>query len=235
MKFARIINKGQCLSTINGSNKFNWSKEHIKALAGKSEWIKGDFYPANGMVGIVVDQFHNPLWDHEIIVLEIDRKWFVPMHENSIEYISEIEYEQAFLFEHIPAKNVNKDELMKDVEIQDMLNNFFAEQFNPFGYDENEKIAIYYILHSLMQADGLIQFTELLYSQQIQQTLKISELQKEKAILIHPLIAISTIHNMNDEKKNIFKIMMQEMIKADGEIHSEEHDLFLTVCSACQL
>lgn len=86
--YGLILDKGECLSTIDGDSRFNWRSSAVKELAGKSEWERYGFYPRNGMVGPIVDRFFNPVFNFNIYVLEIDERFFVPMSEKGIEIIS---------------------------------------------------------------------------------------------------------------------------------------------------
>jgi len=81
-KYAIIVDKGECMSTINENTQFIWKSEAIHRLAGKSEWLKNNFYPENGMVGEIVDSFENTLWHFTTYVLCIDDKFYVAMSQN---------------------------------------------------------------------------------------------------------------------------------------------------------
>ena len=97
-KYAVIIDKGECLSTINGTDTINsnfpWKDKRIMKLAGKSEWTKHNFYPANDMVGKIVDIFSiNNTWNifagssNDIYILLIDNTFYVPMSKKGIQFI----------------------------------------------------------------------------------------------------------------------------------------------------
>ena len=89
-KYAEIINKGECLPTLNAppaDSIIDWSKYlNIKHLAGKNEWAKHDFYPANGLVGEIVGIICNPL-GFNMYILFIENKYYVPMSEKGIKFL----------------------------------------------------------------------------------------------------------------------------------------------------
>ena len=80
MKYAKIIDKGECYSTLN----LNVSE----TPANRNEWAKYNFYPKNGMVGIVLEV-------NGYNVLKINEGIYVPMSARGIEYINEQEYERG--------------------------------------------------------------------------------------------------------------------------------------------
>jgi hypothetical protein len=94
-KFAEIIDKGECLSTINvppAVNILDWSgTENIKHLAGKNEWTKHDFYPSNGLIGEIAGVLYNTIWGYDVYILKIQNQFYVPMSPNGIKFISENE------------------------------------------------------------------------------------------------------------------------------------------------
>ena len=45
MQYARIIDKGECLSTLYKFPQIPWPKAFLKEVANKHEWAKHDFYP----------------------------------------------------------------------------------------------------------------------------------------------------------------------------------------------
>jgi hypothetical protein len=97
-KYAEIIDKGECLSTINvppAVSLLNWSSlENVKNLAGKNEWAKYGFYPSNGLVGEIQGVLHNTLWGFDVYVLKIQNKYYVPMSPKGIKFITEAEMRQ---------------------------------------------------------------------------------------------------------------------------------------------
>lgn len=80
MKFAKIIDKGECYSTLN--LKVN------EIFANREEWRKYNFYPKNGMVGIVITV-------SGYIVLKIKDGIYVPMASKGIQYIDEEEFNKG--------------------------------------------------------------------------------------------------------------------------------------------
>ena len=47
--------------------------------------------------------------------------------------------------------------------------------------------------------------------------------------------ALNVIKGMNHYQKQVFAYMMQEMIKADGDVDSRETDVYVTVCTAADI
>ncbi|NLA43459.1 hypothetical protein GX865_04935 [Candidatus Saccharibacteria bacterium] len=91
-KYAEIIDKGECLSTINvppAVNILNWSNlENIKFFAGRNEWEKSNFYPSNGLVGEIEGVLYNTLWGFDVYILKIQNKFYVPMSPKGIKFIT---------------------------------------------------------------------------------------------------------------------------------------------------
>jgi len=77
MKYAKIIDKGECYSTlglvVNG------------VPANKQEWAKYNFYPKNEMVGEVI-------YVNGMIVLKITEDIYVPMSSRGVVEITEKDY-----------------------------------------------------------------------------------------------------------------------------------------------
>lgn len=90
-KYAKIIDKGECLSTINippGEQFIDWTGlEHIKHLAGASEWERHGFYPSNNLEGEIIGVVKNKLWRFDVYVLKIEDKFYVPMSLKGIKLI----------------------------------------------------------------------------------------------------------------------------------------------------
>lgn len=95
--FAKIIDKGECFSSIIDDSFYNWKNEIIKSKAGKAEWNKHNFYPQNGMVGEIVDTFENELWRIDVYVLLVDDYFYIPMSRKGIKLINEGEYKKNII------------------------------------------------------------------------------------------------------------------------------------------
>lgn len=97
-KYAVIIDKGECLSTINvppAVNLLNWGDlENIKKYAGKNEWAQYGFYPSNGLVGEIQGTLQSNLWGFDVYVLKIQNKYYVPISLKGIKFITEAEMSQ---------------------------------------------------------------------------------------------------------------------------------------------
>ena len=77
MNYAKIIDKGECFSSLN---------LNVNGIpANSNEWAKHDFYPKNDMVGVVMNI-------NGYIILKINENIYVPMSSNGITYINETEY-----------------------------------------------------------------------------------------------------------------------------------------------
>jgi len=86
-----IIDKGECLSTLNNNIalKKSWKSKEIRNLAGRSEWQKHNFQPQTGMLGEIVDNFYNTVFGFEIYIILIDEKHYVPISEKGIKIVEE--------------------------------------------------------------------------------------------------------------------------------------------------
>lgn len=90
-KYAEIIDKGECLSTLNvppADKVIDWSGYlNIKPYAGNNEWAKYGFYPSNGLIGEIVGIISNPFWGFDMYILYINEKYYVPMSVNGIRFL----------------------------------------------------------------------------------------------------------------------------------------------------
>jgi hypothetical protein len=94
-KFAEIIDRGECISQIQNFSQIPWPDNKMKSLACKQEWLKHDFYPQNGLVAEIVHSVPRDLSikvDVNLYILKINDKFYVPMTEKGIKFISEDEY-----------------------------------------------------------------------------------------------------------------------------------------------
>ncbi|MFR3186756.1 MAG: hypothetical protein ACLTOV_01105 [Phocaeicola sp.] len=102
MNYAKIIDKGECYSSLN---------LNVNGIpANRNEWMKYNFYPKNNMVGMVLNI-------NGYIILKIDDNIYVPISSNGIRYISETEYYNGL------ANNIYSG---MDVK-QEQINNSFDE------------------------------------------------------------------------------------------------------------
>lgn len=85
--FVEIVDKGECLSSLNDNADFNWPEIRLKNLACRTEWNKHNFYPQNGLVA----EIYCPLENWGYIILINDR-FYVPMTKKGVKSISESEY-----------------------------------------------------------------------------------------------------------------------------------------------
>lgn len=233
LKYASITNKGECLSTINNNPTFEWTNLEAKVKAGRTEWMKHDFYPANGMVGVIVDEFVNPIWGNIIYVLKIADEFYVPMTEKGLKFIDEDEYKSQ--------RNIDKNEGIssKSSSLHNKEDEFFKKindgGTNPLNFSLIEKLSVFNVIIELMNVDGKIVTEEILYSIKLMNLLDMNATLIEDSKKLNPIFTVNTIQKMNDLKKSAFKMMMIEMIKSDGVIEIEENELFLSICIACQL
>ena len=86
-KFAEIIDKGECCSTMNDNPNFKWPESRLKNLACRNEWNKYNFYPSNGLVAEIYCKLDS--WGY---ILLINDKFYVPMTKKGIKIISEEAY-----------------------------------------------------------------------------------------------------------------------------------------------
>ena len=114
-QYVVITNRKQVLSTINGDKKYRWPNENIMNLAGFSTWKKDNFYPLDGMVGNVICKLYNNIDSSYAIIILIDDKFYVPITELGIKYISE----QEMLIEKSKSK--------KEYSIPESILNFQKE------------------------------------------------------------------------------------------------------------
>jgi hypothetical protein len=88
-KFAEIIDKGECCSTLNDDPNFKWPEIRLKNLACRNEWNRQNFYPSNGLVAEIYCKLDS--WGY---ILLINDKFYVPMTKRGVKIISEVDYDQ---------------------------------------------------------------------------------------------------------------------------------------------
>ena len=162
--YAKIINKGECLSSFNQNEHFKnkWKDNNIRDKAGKNEWIKYDFYPTDELVGKIIDVIYNDVWNFNVYVLEISENIFVPISEQGIKSISEYE----FINSKSSFSNLKKEANIDDFErfltpdftslfIKDLRTNFMK-----LSYDNTKGINISIILEeiAMYSCEMIIQF-----------------------------------------------------------------------------
>jgi hypothetical protein len=117
-KFAEIINKGECMTTLYQFPQIPWPQPFLKNEACKEEWAKTGFYPSNGLVGEIPFEIEKNMQlriDIQIYILKINDTYYVPMTEKGLKFISEEEYNKR--------KNGNILKGMDDRQIK--INKFF--------------------------------------------------------------------------------------------------------------
>lgn len=129
MKYARITDKGECLSTLNRFPQIPWPEPKLRNIANKTEWEKYGFYPSNGLVAEIPYIIHKDLSlgiDLDVYILKITENLYVPMTARGFEFISEEEF--------IRDKSFNKlgcmDERQKKI-------NAFDDVFSMPNFDFN--------------------------------------------------------------------------------------------------
>lgn len=87
--YAEIIDKGECMSTLNQYHDFPWPEPFLKKIACRDEWSKYNFYPSNGLVGKIAYNMESTIY-----ILIINELFYVPMSKKGIQFISEKEYSE---------------------------------------------------------------------------------------------------------------------------------------------
>lgn len=112
-KFAEIIDRGECCSTLNDNPYFKWPEIRLKNLACRNEWNRHNFYPSNGLVGEIYCKLDN--WGY---ILLINDKFYVPMTKRGLNIISKDDYDLR------KAKNIIKGMDQKQKNINNAYDNF---------------------------------------------------------------------------------------------------------------
>ena len=95
MKYAKIIDKGECLSTLDRFPQIPWPETWLKDVANKVEWAKYNFYPSNGLVAEVPYVISRDVTlgiDLDVYILKITENLYVPMTIKGVKFIEEAEY-----------------------------------------------------------------------------------------------------------------------------------------------
>ena len=98
-----------------------------------------------------------------------------------------------------------------------------------------QKKAMASVLIDIINADGVIHEGEKKYLKLLQTILVISDKEIEAALDLSVLDSLSIIKEMDHFQKQSFAYMMQEMIKADGEVDPRETDVYVLVCTAADI
>lgn len=112
MKYAKIIDKGECMSTLYTFPQIPWPKPFLKDVANKREWEKWGVYPSNGLVAkvpYVIERDMSKNIDIEVYILRINNQFYVPMSGKGIVFISEQEYQDM--------QPLNKIQGMDEIQI----------------------------------------------------------------------------------------------------------------------
>ena len=99
----------------------------------------------------------------------------------------------------------------------------------------DHKRAMASVLIDIINADQIIHESEKKYLKHLQTTLVISDKDIEVALDMSVIDSLNTIKEMSHLQKQAFAFMMQEMIKADGEVDPRETDVYVTVCTAADI
>lgn len=89
-----------------------------------------------------------------------------------------------------------------------------------------EKLSIVNVLINMMNIDNNVDPREVLYFNQIQNNIHISNAEFEKGKEQQLLISLLCIKGMPNSKKLVVGIMLQQMIQADGVVNPRELELF---------
>ncbi len=90
-----IISKGKTYSTINkGKCLADVVPADILSLAGKNEWEKHGYYPADGQIGEVVQEIPlsqmNCTPTYDIVLIKVQDKYYVPIGKPGIRYLNSV-------------------------------------------------------------------------------------------------------------------------------------------------
>jgi len=98
MKYAEIIDKGECMSQLYKFPLIPWPQQSLKNVACKEEWAKTGFYPSNGLIAEIPFEIEKNMSlkiDIQIYILKINNAYYVPMTGKGIKFISEDEYNKC--------------------------------------------------------------------------------------------------------------------------------------------
>lgn len=95
-----------------------------------------------------------------------------------------------------------------------------------------EKITIANILIHMMNSDNDVDVKEVLYFNQIQNRIGMTDQEFRQGKEQNLLISLAVIQSMTDYKKLLLGVMLHEMINADGKVDEKELELFNVVCKA---
>ena len=113
--FVEIINKNACQPSSN------LTLEGVKA--GSSEWKKHNFYPQNGVVGLVVAE--GQMHIGKVLIVQAMENIFIPIAPNGVRYISKDEFlkrlprnKEIGLDRNHENDNSHINQILRDIEKQ---------------------------------------------------------------------------------------------------------------------
>lgn len=148
MKYAKIIDKGECMSTLHLVSSFPWPNQALKNIANKEEWFKYNFYPSNGLVAevphtvIFKQPFTNKILD--VYILKITNHIYVPITRDGIEFISQEMYLEEYPNNELRDMDSRQERLNDKVDFWNSFSNHASTNFVggrfPFGIEKEAEI-----------------------------------------------------------------------------------------------
>ncbi len=98
-----------------------------------------------------------------------------------------------------------------------------------------EKQAVVKVLMDIINSDGRVSPSEVLYLNQLKNALDISMSDIEEAAGMSVMRAVSTIRNMSQDEKKIVAVMLGEMVKADNNVTEDEVKMYFAIIGAIEV
>jgi hypothetical protein len=147
-EFAKITDKGECLSTLYTFPQIQWPKPFLKSVACKDEWAKEDFYPSNGLVGeiaYIIKKDMSQRIDIDIYILKINDKFYVPMSRKGLKIISKEDYLLRKPKNNIRGMDLRQEKLYDGIDdLNSNINDIFDFQEEDDNFNNDLPISKYY-------------------------------------------------------------------------------------------
>ncbi len=99
------------------------------------------------------------------------------------------------------------------------------------NFDQDEKLAVVKAIAETIELDKKYKVGELMYLDELMNTLDFDMQFVEEAKALDSLKAVSTLRSMSEEKKKALIIMIDKMTEADGSVHKKETEFVVNLIS----
>jgi len=96
-------------------------------------------------------------------------------------------------------------------------------------FDQSEKMAVVKAITETIDLDDQYKVGELIYLDELMNTLDFDAQYMEKAKQLRPQKAVQALQSMTKEKKEALIIMIDKMAESDGTVHQKEKEFLVNL------